>query len=190
MEEIWKTIDGYPDYEISNKGRVKSLGNDKKRKEKILKGFKIGRGYLQVHLCKDGKIKNYLIHRLVAQAFIPNPNNLLEVNHINEDKTDNRVENLEWCNSQYNNNYGTHNERMAKTNSKPILQFSKEGDFIRKWDSATQVERELGFYQGYISSCCKGKEKSAYGFKWFYHYKSLWKRKHIPLIKQTKKRVA
>ena len=184
-KEIWKNIEGYPDYQVSNMGRVKSLGNNKTRKEKIM-SYDNNKGYNRIQLCKDGKTKHFRIHRLVAQAFLPNPNNLPEVNHINEDKTDNRVSNLEWCNREYNINYGTHNKRIAKANSIPILQFSKDGEFVRKWDSAMQVERELGFYNSYISRCLKGKCKLAYGYKWCYHYKSLWLKNHVPLIKQKK----
>ena len=183
MNEIWKDIEGYEGlYQISNLGRVKSLGNNKTRKEKILKSSKNTNGYLLVNLHKEGKQKHYYIHRLVVIAFIPNPDNLSQVNHINEDKTDNRVENLEWCDSKYNLNYGTRTEKTQK----PILQFNLDGKFIKKWDSAIQVERELGFNQGNIGKCCKGKIKSAYGFKWRYHQKSLWEKKHIPLIKQKK----
>ena len=182
-KEIWRNIKDYPDYQVSNMGRVKSL---KFGKEKILKNNKVSSGYLQVNLSKDGKQKTYYIHRLVATAFITNPNNLSEVNHKNEDKTDNRVENLEWCNSKYNLNYGTRTERITIANSIPILQFMKDGEFIKKWDSTAQVERELCFNKGNISKCCKGKLKSAYGFKWRYHQKSLWEKRHIPLIKQKK----
>lgn len=172
MEEIWKNIEGYPNYQISSIGRVKSLernivkgrGGLYKIEEKILKGGKDGKGYLFVHLYKNRKQKNYYIHRLVASAFLDNPNNLLEVNHKDEDKTNNQLTNLEWCTSQYNNNYGTRNERIQKT----ILQFSLDCEFIRKWDSATQVRKEMGFIQGNISSCCKGRLKSAYGYKWGY----------------------
>ena len=184
MIEIWKDIEGYEGlYQVSNLGRVKSLWFGK---EKILKGGKDSSGYIFVVLSKEGKIKYFQIHRLVASAFLDNSNNLPCINHINEDKTNNRVENLEWCTYQYNNNYGTHNERMAKTKSIPILQFSKEDNFIRKWESATQVERELNFNEGNINKCCKGKQKSAYDYKWHYHYKSLWERKHIPQIKLRK----
>lgn len=188
--EKWKDIEGYPNYQISSEGRVKSLSNNKTRKEKILKSIKINSGYLCINLCKEGKIKHYLIHRLVASAFINNPDNLLEINHIDEDKTNNRVENLEWCSRDYNTNFGTRNEKIAERRTKRILQFTLDGEFIRKWDSAKDVEGELGFYDGYISSCCKRKYKTAYGYRWCYHYKSLWEKKHIPLIKQKRKKVA
>lgn len=167
MEE-WKTIEGYPNYMVSNMGRVKSLGNNKARKEKILKGAKNNMGYLQVVLCKEGKTKTYLIHKLVALAFLENPDNLPEINHIDEDKSNNCVSNLEWCNRSYNINYGTHNEKMAKSKSIPILQFSKTGDFIKKWDSGTQIEKELSIKHSNICSCIKGRYEVAGNYKWGY----------------------
>ena len=122
MEEIWKDIKGYEGlYQVSNTGKVKSLEKLKwngrgyqKLPERIMKGKKCGRGYLQVRLFKDGKSKNYYLHRLVAVAFIPNPDNLPQVNHRNEIKTDNCVDNLEWCDAKYNSNYGTKNQRIAE----------------------------------------------------------------------------
>ena len=187
LKEIWKDIEGYEGlYQVSNMGRVKSLGNNKTRKEKILKSSKSNRGYLVVHLYKEGKVKGYSIHRLVTSAFIPNPNNLPQVNHKDEDKTNNRVDNLEYCDSKYNLNYGTRTERITIANSIPILQFNLDGEFIKKWDSIIQVERELGFNHSSINMCCKGKYKNAYGYWWCYHYKSLWEKKHIPLVKQKK----
>lgn len=171
--EIWTDIEGYLNYQVSNMGRVKSLGDDKNRKEKILKGGITKKGYLQVVLCKDGKTKKYYIHRLVAQAFIPNPNNLPQVNHRNEDKTDNRVDNLEWCDGKYNNNYGTKIERQKKKLFKSILQFTLDGEFIKKWDSTAQVEKELGIKNNNICNCLKGRNKTAGGYIWHYHYKSI-----------------
>ena len=170
MEE-WRNIIGYEGlYQVSNLGRVKSLGNGSgnNSKEKILKGSKNKFGYLKVNLYKDGKQKTHKVHRLVASAFIPNPNNLPEVNHKDEDKTNNIVTNIEYCDRTYNNNYGTHNDRMAKSLSIPILQFNKDGEFIRKWDSAIQAQKELGVNQGNISKCCKGKLKSASNYIWMY----------------------
>ena len=187
LKEIWKDIEGYEGlYQVSNMGRVKSLGNNKTRKEKILKSSKNNRGYLCVNLYKDGLVKNYLIHRLVASAFIDNPNNLPQVNHKDENPKNNYVDNLEYCDSKYNMNYGTRTERVAKAKSIPILQFTLDGEFIRKWDSIADVEKELGFNHSSINMCCKGKYKNAYGYRWCYHYKSLWEKKHIPLIKQKK----
>lgn len=163
--EIWKDVEGYPNYQVSNMGRVKSL---KFGKERILKSGKNKWGYVLVALCKDGKQKTFKVHRLVASAFIPNPNNLSQINHIDEDKTNNRVDNLEYCDCKYNINYGNHNEKMAKSKSMPVLQFSKTGEFIRKWDGLRQVERELGISHNHICSCLKGRYKTAGDFIWGY----------------------
>lgn len=164
--EIWKDIEGYDGlYQVSNMGRVKSL---KFGKEKILKSAKNNMGYLLIVLCKEGKPKTFMVHRLVAQAFIPNPDNLLEINHIDEDKTNNRVENIEYCDRSYNLNYGTRNNKVSKANSIPVLQFTKNGEFIKKWDSMIEAEKELGINPGNISKCSKGKIKTAYGFVWLY----------------------
>ena len=112
--EIWRDIKGYEGiYQISNKGRVKSLNYRRTGKEKILKPGKTKPGYLCISLYKKGeKCKCFSIHRLVAQAFLPNPDNLPIVNHKDENKLNNNVENLEWCNSEYNLNYGNRNERV------------------------------------------------------------------------------
>lgn len=164
--EVWKNVKGYEGlYQVSSEGRVKSL---KFSKERILKVGKEGGGYLFVNLCKEGKVKKFKVHRLVASTFLPNPDNLLEINHIDEDKTNNRVENIEYCDRSYNINYGNRNEKMAKSRSIPILQFTKQSDFIRRWESGTQIEKELGIKQSNISKCCKGKCKTAYGFVWMY----------------------
>lgn len=181
MIEVWKDIDGYPNYQVSNMGNVKSLNYNKTGVERILKITKDKNGYLSVHLCKEGKVKYYLIHRLVASTFLDNPNNLPQVNHIDEDKTNNSVENLEFCTAEYNSNFGTRNERIGKTNSIPILQFSKTDELIKKWDSIADIKRELGFIQGNISTCCRGRKKTAYGYKWKYYYKGIWLKNHIPL---------
>ena len=155
--EEWRDIKGFESlYEVSNLGRVKSL---KFGRERILKPGKDARGYLQVILCKDGKVKKFYVHRLVANTFIPNPNNLETVNHINEIKTDNRVSNLEWMNNKDNVRYS---QAVA------VNQFTLDGRFIRTWDCMSEIQYQLSFHQSQICSCCQGKYKTAYGFIWRY----------------------
>ena len=169
-KEIWKPVVGYEGlYEVSNLGRVKSV---KFGRERVLKPIKHPNGYLCVNLCKDGKRKNCLVHRLVAQAFIPNPLNLPEINHINEQKTENRASNLQWCDRQYNCNYGTRNTKVAKallnhpSKSKPVLQYTLKGELIREWPSTMEAERQGGFDNRRISFCCNGKRKKHGGYVW------------------------
>ena len=165
MVEIWKDIRDYENlYQGSNLGRVKSI---KFGKERILKTFKNKDGYLQVGLWKNNKRKIFLVHRLVAQAFLDNPNNLPEVNHKDENKLNNVVSNLEWCDRTYNVNYGTAIERMIKTVSKPVLQFTLDGKFVREWESTRECERN-GYNHGAVVSCCKGKQKTHKDFIWRY----------------------
>ena len=176
-KEIWKDIQGYEGvYQISNLGEIKSLErmivtNDnitKKIKEKILKPCLRKNGYYGIVLKKDDKSKYYAIHRLVAQHFIPNPNNLPQVNHKDENKINNCVENLEWCTSQYNINYGTHNERQALAKSKTVYQYSLEKELLNIWKSTHDVKYKLGYGQGNIASFCRGERKTAYGYIWSY----------------------
>lgn len=166
MEE-WKDIDGYEGlYQISNLGRVKSL---KFGKEKILKPKK-GKGYLRIGLCKKGKYKHYYVHRLVASTFIENPYNLPQVNHKNEDKTNNSVDNLEWCTSKYNINYGTGHKRSA-LNHINHPSFSKKVLCVETgiaYNSMRQAQRETGIAQQSISHCCLGKRKTAGKLHWKY----------------------
>ena len=114
MMEEWRAVPGYEGlYEVSNKGNVRNV-----RRNNIIKGFINTKGYIQVSLCKNGIRKNFTVHRLVALTFIPNPDNLPEINHINEDKTNNRVDNLEWCTAKYNNNYGSRKDKVRDTKIK------------------------------------------------------------------------
>lgn len=160
MIEIFKDIEGYEGYQISNLGNVKSLGNDKARKEKVLKPAKDKYGYLYVCLHKQGKVKFCLIHRLVALHFIPNPNNYPIINHKDENPLNNNISNLEWCTPKYNSNYGTRNEKI----SKQVM--CVETGVI--YPSASEVQRELGFLQTNISNVCNGKRKTCGGFHWCY----------------------
>lgn len=165
--EIYKDIEGYEGlYQVSNLGRVKSLGNGDSNasKERILKPYKAKGDYLLVDLHKQGKRKQHLVHRLVAMAFIDNPNNLEQINHRDEDKTNNSIQNLEWCDRKHNINYGTRNQRVAEKLSKQVL--CVETGVI--YPSAHQVERELGFANTYISAVCIGRYKQAYGYTWRY----------------------
>lgn len=168
--EIWLPIKGYEGkYEVSSFGRVRSLGNGiKNSKQKVLSPYKASNGYLRVDLWRNGIGKRFLVHRLVAEAFLPNWFDDPQVNHIDEDKTNNNIENLEWCDAKYNTNFGTGVERRAKKQSKQILQLTKTGEFVREWPSTNEVERQLGFCHSKISACCRGKRKSHHGFIWRY----------------------
>lgn len=166
--EVWKDIKVYEGlYQVSNYGRVKSLNYHLTKKEMVLKASPDCGGYLKVVLYKNGKRKHFLVHRLVAEAFLPNPDNLPQINHKDEDKTNNIVENLEWCDVRYNINYGTHNERVAEKLSKPVLQFTIDGRLLKEWSSASECCRN-GFGKGNVAACCRGKRKSAYNFIWKY----------------------
>lgn len=161
MKEIWKDIKNYEGhYQVSNLGRVKSI---KFGKEIILKQQQCMDGYYYVNLSKNGIAKRYYVHRLVAEAFIDNSDNLPCVNHKDENKQNNVVSNLEWCTHEYNNNYGTRIERCSKT----VLQFDLNGNLIKEWKSLHECNRN-GFNQGDICKCCNGKRKTAKGFIWKY----------------------
>lgn len=179
IREIWKPVVGWEDcYMVSSLGRVKSVDryvNHRKEgcyqfiKGKIRKTKYNNGGYEMVSLQKNGKDKTYLVHRLVAQAFIPNPDNLPEVNHKDENTKNNRLENLEWCDRIYNLHYGTAMQRRAEKESVPIIQFTLDGELIRKWDSMQAVMKELGINRGNISNACSGRCKSAGNSKWEYY---------------------
>lgn len=153
---IWKEISGYEGlYEVSNTGLVRSLWLGKKR---IISPGNC-HGYLRVGLYKDGKIKNMQVHRLVAEAFLPNPNKLETINHIDEDKTNNNVSNLEWMSRGDNARY-SHN--------KPVVQLDKNGNVVATFPSSIEAERQTGINRGNICTCCRGRLKSAGGYIWRY----------------------
>ena len=174
--EEWRDVVGYEGlYQVSDQGRVKSLerkvpkwDGERTVKERILKPAPTKYGYLQFNLYAGGKQKALTVHRLVCEAFHENPDNKQEVNHINENKTDNRACNLEWCTRTENCNHGSRNERVAKAQSKPVAQYAQDGELIKVWPSTMEVGRQTSFSQGYISLAANGKHKQAYGFIWKY----------------------
>lgn len=168
--EYWQDIPGYEGYyQDSTYGRIKGA-----KRGKILKPFIDKGGYLEIILSKDNERKICFVHRAVAETFLPNwkPEHT-QVNHKDENPSNNRVENLEWCTSQYNINYGTRNHKVSTkmTNgklSKPVLQYNLQGTLIKQYSSTREAERETGYANTHISACCNGKEKTAYGFIWKY----------------------
>lgn len=170
MEEIWKTAiyDGevFEGYEVSNYGRVRSLNYRGHGKIQVLKPRVDRGGYLQIDLRKGGKRKTCRVHRLAAYAFIPNdnPTEKIEVNHVDENKANNHVSNLEWCTREQNCNHGTRTERSVKARSKKV----KCVETGEVFESAYEVERKTGLTQSGVWACCKGKYKTCGGYHWEY----------------------
>lgn len=192
VKEIWKTAvykgeiyEGL--YKVSNLGRILSLNYKNTGKAEVMKPDEVKGGYFRVKLCKDGKRKWCRIHRLVAETFLPNPENKPYINHkvegkkgksinmvfFNEDGTiDKERTTIEWVTAKENNNYGTRNERISKTKingkkSKKVLQFTLDGKFIREWPSTAECGRN-GFCQSGVAACCRGKLPHYKGFIWKY----------------------
>ena len=188
--EKWKDIDEFKGlYQVSNLGNVRSLDaiinckganniDSHIRKGRLLKKYKGTTGYYYVNLSKDSKVKLSQVHILVAKAFIPNPEKYKLINHKDGNKLNNAVDNLEWCDYSHNikeayriglrkNKYKGKYGKEAQF-SKPLLQFSIDGKFIKEWENASQVNRELGYCAENIRSVCKGRRKIANGYKWKY----------------------
>lgn len=167
MEEIWKTVLGNDAYQASDQGNIKSLNYNHTGKEQLLKPGKNTSGYYQVALCEDGKRKIRLIAHLVWEAFNgPIPPGM-QVNHINECRTDNRLENLNLMTSKENNNWGSHTYRAAKAQRKMIEQYTLDGTHICTWFGLRTVKEE-GFNPGKVCMCCQGKRSKHKGFIWKY----------------------
>lgn len=182
-DEMWKPIAGYEGlYEVSNYGRVRSVAHFITKTNGVVYPIKsrfihvttFPKGYYGVMLYKDKKHKHAYIHRLVAETFIPNPNNFETVNHKDENKTNNHVSNLEWCSSDYNIHYGSGINRMRETQrknnlgGKPVLQYTLDGKFVKEYQSVGAAARHLGTRPNYIFKCCH--EYSDYsqvkGYQW------------------------
>ena len=187
MEEQWKTAvyDGivYEGlYKVSNLGRIKNINYRNTGRERLMNPVERKDGYLQVDLSKNKETKTCLVHRLVAFAFLENPENKPYINHkiegdegkkinmvifntdgsINKEKTT-----IEWVTAKENINHGTHNERSAKARSKKVLQLTLTGELIREWESTHECGRN-GFNQGLVAACCRGERKTHKGFRWEY----------------------
>ena len=158
--ETWKDIDGYfGKYQVSDIGRVKN-SEGLVMKQQITKD-----GYLSVALSVNGKQKRYQVHRLVAMAFLNNANKYPEVNHKDENKTNNNVNNLEWCSQEYNFYYGTGRARNNVQKQKPVEQL-KNGEPLKWYDSAKTAESITGICSSHIGDCCRGKRMNAGGYGW------------------------
>ena len=186
--EIWKDIKGYEGmYQVSNMGNVRSADRivhikqahceyDELREGRIVKGLPRRHGYLAVFLYKDGQRRQESIHRLVAEAFCRKQDGDTDVNHKNENKTDNRASNLEWCTHKENSNYGTAQERRLQTcrerhsRWKAVKQFDLQGNFIAEYPSLAEMEKQTGYSKGNVCNALHGKygQQTPYGFHWEY----------------------
>lgn len=179
--EIWKDIKGYEGlYQVSNLGRVKSFPRKGThvKVEHILVPSKNHKGYLSVNLRKEGKANFFSIHRLVAQTFISNPNNLAQVDHIDDNKENNNVDNLQWISNEDNmkkawltgarSKEKTYKRGKENTCARIVNQYDLNGQFIKKWYCIRDIQRELGFDNRNISACCRRKRPTAYGYIWRY----------------------
>jgi len=175
MQEVWKDVEGYEDiYQVSNIGNVKSkrfwTGSKYIYRDKILKPSKSSSGYLQVIFSKNGKTKSKFIHKLVASAFLENKNNYKEVNHKDENKENNNINNLEWCNHKYNMNYGNIKEKLAKKKEKRVAKYDKDGNLISIYNSIKEASIKNNVQSNAVVACCKYKKgyKTCGGYIWKY----------------------
>ena len=172
--EVWQDIPDYEGYyQVSTYGRVRTTerkvwnGRGYYTIEEKIKTLSPNRGYLQVKLSKDSTDKMFLVHRLVALTFLPNPYNYPCINHKDEKPINNNIDNLEWCTVAYNNAYNGRNERISRKMGRGVQQF-KDGVFIKEYHSCKQAARELGIFQTHISECARGIRSSYGGYEWKY----------------------
>ena len=176
MDEIWKDIEGFEGYyQASSEGRIRSVdrevagkaGSVRIIKGKLLKAKMNNRGYLMVHLWKENKHTGFLIHRLVYSVFCGSIPDDMQVNHIDEDINNNRLNNLNLMTCKENINFGSHNQRVAKANSKPVVALDADGKVVFEFQSTNEAGR-CGFDQSHVSACCRGEVKTHRGYRWKY----------------------
>ena len=170
--EVWRDVVGYEGlYEVSNRGNVRSLNWRGTGITKTIQQKKHNRGYWQVILSVDGVQKTFLVHRLVANAFLDNPNHLPLINHKDENRKNNNAENLEWCSRSYNVRYSNHGgikKRIGRNTHLQVEQVAMDGSIVATWKNSRYVFLTTGMSDWSISECCRGNRKSAYGYRWQY----------------------
>ena len=174
-ETEWREVKEYTNYEVNWFGEIRH----KKRKH-ILKPRSNNGGYQYVNFKINGKNTNFAVHRIVANAFIPNPNGYTEVNHKDYDKTNNCVENLEWVSSSLNKHHAFQKKENCSSRGKEVNQYSKEGDFIKTYSSISEAAKEMNCTVGAISNCCLGRSKTSKGFRWSFSEGSTTKYERNP----------
>ena len=159
--ETFVKIEGFEKYEVSNLGKVRNI-----KSGRVLKTSLNNNGYLRLFLCKNNKRKHLYLHRIIATAFIDNPEEKPQVNHIDENKLNNDLSNLEWCTVRENLIHGTRTKRAAEKCFKKVIQLDLNDNVLNEFESMRQAEQKTGVLVKNISSCCNGKRKSAGGYKW------------------------
>ena len=159
--ETFVKIEGFEKYEVSNLGKVRNI-----KSGRVLKTSLNNNGYLRLFLCENNKRKHLYLHRIIATAFIDNPDEKPCVNHIDENKLNNDLSNLEWCTVRENNIHGTRTKRAAEKCFKKVIQLDSNDNVLNEFESMTQAEKKTGVLLKYISRCCNGRSKSAGGYKW------------------------
>ncbi|MFT3994747.1 MAG: NUMOD4 domain-containing protein [Dysgonomonas sp.] len=164
IDEVWADIADFEGlYKISNKGRIKNTIRNNN-----LKYFINKQGYVIVKLSKNGVRYSLRVHRLMAQSFIPNPNNYPIINHKDEDKSNYCLSNLEWCNHKYNNTYGSLPDRKSEWSKRPVIKLSKSGSIIREYESVNDAGIDNNVHPSNISNCLKERNKTSAGYRWKY----------------------